>query len=222
MVYLVVAGLVSFLVLMQPSMTAAALIFLIASLMYFSSGAPIIKQLITMPVLGILSIIFMLTSSYRRDRLLTLLGYNSGSDLSLGYHIKQVLIALGSGGLMGVGFGQSRQKFQYLPEVSSDSIFAIIGEEMGFIGTVFVIVLFSVLIYKGFSIAKKAPDLLGRLLAVGITSWIGLQFFINIAAMTKLIPLTGVPIPLISYGGSSLFFSLMGLGVLANVGRKEV
>lgn len=222
MIYLVVAGLVSFLVLMQPNMSTAALIFLIATSMYFSSGAPLAKLFITLPLLGVFSVVFMFTSSYRRDRLMTLFNNSSGTDLSLGYHIKQILIALGSGGIMGVGFGQSRQKFQYLPEVSSDSIFAIIGEEMGFIGTVFVIALFGFLIYKGVSIAKRAPDLLGRLLAVGMTSWIGLQFFVNVAAMTKMIPLTGVPIPLISYGGSSLFFSLMGLGILANVGRKEV
>ena len=131
------------------------------------------------------------------------------------------MIALGSGGLFGVGFGQSRQKFQYLPEVSSDSIFAIIGEELGFIGTTLVVVLFVLFIYKGFTIAKQAPDLLGRLLAVGITSWIGLQFFVNVAAMIEIIPLTGIPIPLISYGGSSMIFSLMGLGILANIASQK-
>ncbi|EKD99708.1 MAG: hypothetical protein ACD_22C00195G0007, partial [uncultured bacterium] len=176
---------------------------------------------LSMPVFGALGTIFMLTSEYRRERLFTLLGLTSGEELSLGYHIKQILIALGSGGIFGLGFGQSRQKFQYLPEVASDSIFAIIGEELGFIGTTFVVMLFGFFIYKGLSIAKKATDNVGRMLAVGITSWMGLQFFVNIAAMTKLIPLTGVPLPLISYGGSSMIFSLMGLGVLASIGRKK-
>ncbi len=220
-VYLVSAGLVSFLILMQPNMSTAVLVFFIASIMYFSSNGPIIPMLLTLPVLASAGIVFILTSSYRRERLLTLLGSNEGKDLSLGYHIKQILIALGSGGLFGVGFGQSRQKFQYLPEVSSDSIFAIIGEELGFFGTSFVVLLFAFFIYKGLTIARNSPDMLGRLLAVGITGWIGLQFFINVAAMTKIIPLTGVPIPLISYGGSSMIFSMMGLGVLGSVGRHS-
>ncbi len=220
MVYMGTAGLIALLVILQPNMSTAVLIFLIASIIYFASNAPLLPQLISVPIIGIMGAIFMLTSPYRRERLLTLMGSNADKDLSLGYHIKQILIALGSGGFMGVGFGQSRQKFQYLPEVSSDSIFAIIGEEMGFIGTTFVVLLFCAFLYKGIQIAKKAPDILGRLLAVGITAWIGLQFFVNVAAMTKIIPLTGVPIPLISYGGSSMLFTMMGLGVLGSVGRS--
>lgn len=221
-VYIVTAGIISFLVLLQPNMSTAALVFLIASIMYFTSEAPLLPQLLSTPIICALGIIFMLASPYRRERLLTLVGSNEDKGLSLGYHIKQILIALGSGGIFGVGFGQSRQKFQYLPEVSSDSIFAIIGEEMGFLGTTLVILLFSIFLWKGVSIAKKAPDTLGRLLAMGITSWIGLQFFVNVAAMTKLIPLTGVPIPLISYGGSSMLFTMMGLGILGSVGRERV
>ena len=221
-VYLVTSGLVSFLILMQPNMSTAALIFLITTAVYYSSGQTLGPLLITLPVISIVGLFGVLLSPYRRVRLLTLINPAEGKELTLGYHIKQILIALGSGGLFGIGFGQSRQKFQYLPEVSSDSIFAIIGEEMGFLGTTVVVILFSAFIYKGLTIAKKAPDLLGKMLAVGITSWIGLQFFINIAAMTKIIPLTGIPIPLISYGGSSMVFSLMGLGVLANIGREKV
>jgi cell division protein FtsW len=152
---------------------------------------------------------------------MTLLGGNVETELSSGYHIKQILLALGSGGFWGVGFGQSKQKFNYVPEVASDSIFAIIGEEFGFIGTTLVMVAFIYLIYKGFSIAKNSKDLPGRLLAVGISSWIGLQLFVNVAAMTKIIPLTGVPIPLISYGGSSMLFSMMALGILANIDRQS-
>jgi cell division protein FtsW len=218
-VYIISAGLVSFLILMQPNMSTAALVFLIATSIYFASGSSIRPLIVTLPALIATGIIGMLMSPYRRARLLTLIGDGDENSLSLGYHIKQILIALGSGGIFGVGFGQSRQKFQYLPEVSSDSIFAIIGEEMGFIGTASVVIIFVLFILKGISIARGAPDMLGRLLAVGITSWIGLQFFVNVAAMTKIIPLTGVPIPLISYGGSSMIFSLMGLGVLASISR---
>ena len=219
-VYFVVSALTAFLVLLQPNMSTAVLIFLVGSLMYFSSGAALRPLLVVFPLLGAIGGLAMMLSPYRRERFFTFLGNDQNGDLSIGYHIKQILIALGAGGVFGLGFGQSRQKFQYLPETSADSIFAIIGEELGFVGTTLVILAFSLLIYKGYKIAKEAPDLLGRLLAVGITSWLGIQFFVNIAAMTKLIPLTGVPIPLISYGGSSMVFSLAGLGILANINKQ--
>lgn len=220
-VYLVTTIIFSFLLLLQPNMSTAVLVFMIGSVLYFVSDYPIWPIIISTPIIGALGIILTLTTEYRRARLLTLLGITSGSGYEAGYHIKQVLIALGSGGIFGLGFGQSRQKYQYLPEVASDSIFAIIGEEFGFMGTSIVILVFGYLIYLGLRISKKAPDMLGRMLATGITSWIGLQFFINIAAMTKLIPLTGMPIPLISYGGSSMIFTLTGLGVLRNI-QKQV
>ena len=220
-VYLVTTIIFSFLLLLQPNMSTAVLVFMIGSVLYFVSDYPIWPIIISTPIIGALGIILTLTTEYRRARLLTLLGITSGSGYAAGYHIKQVLIALGSGGMFGLGFGQSRQKYQYLPEVASDSIFAIIGEEFGFMGTSIVILVFGYLIYLGLRISKKAPDMLGRMLATGITSWIGLQFFINIAAMTKLIPLTGMPIPLISYGGSSMIFTLTGLGVLRNI-QKQV
>ncbi len=220
-VFLGVSGVIAGLIMLQPNMSTAVLIFLIAAVMFFSTGVNIKEMLLTLPIFGIMGALFMVSSEYRRARLLTFLSATAGEELSSGYHIKQVLIALGSGGLWGVGFGQSRQKFQYLPEVFADSIFAIIGEELGFIGTFLLILTFSFLVYKGYSIAKKSPDVFGKLVAVGMTTWIGLQFFINVAAMTKLIPLTGIPLPLISYGGSSLVFMLMGLGVLANVSRVQ-
>jgi cell division protein FtsW len=153
------------------------------------------------------------------QRLTALLSGNDADASS--YHVKQALMALGSGGIGGVGFGQSKQKYQYLPEVASDSIFAIIGEEFGFVGTACVVFAYLYLVYRGFVIAKNAPDLLGKLIATGVSSWLGIQFFVNVAAMTKIIPLTGVPIPLISYGGSSMVFSLMGLGILANINETS-
>jgi cell division protein FtsW len=220
-IYLATAGLTSALVILQPNMSTAVLIFLIATTIYFTSGASLRYLFATLPALGVGGFLFMLISPYHRERFITFSGENVDQDLTLAYHIKQILIALGSGGLLGVGFGQSRQKFQYLPEVSADSIFAIIGEELGFIGTTLVVLLFCFFIYKGLTIAKQAPDLLGRLLAVGITSWVGLQFCINVAAMTKIIPLTGVPLPLISYGGSSMVFTLIGLGILSNIASQR-
>lgn len=219
-IYITVTVLTSLLVFLQPNMSTAILVFMIGSVVYFSFGASLTPLFITFPFLGTIVGFFITSSSYRRERLLTFLGARS-EELETGYHIKQALIALGSGGFWGVGLGQSRQKFQYLPEVASDSIFAIIGEELGFLGTSLLIIMVGIFIYKGFSIAKNAPDLMGRLLAVGITSWFGFQFFINIAAMTKIIPLTGIPLPLVSYGGSSTVFSLMGLGILANISSQR-
>ena len=218
--FLVISAGTSLLVLLQPNMSTATLLFLIGAAMYISSGSTLLPVFAAMPTMVLAALGFILSSDYRKERFVTFLNPGASGDLSIGYHIKQIQIALGSGGIFGVGFGQSRQKFQYLPEVASDSLFAIVGEELGFIGTALLVIVFVALICKGYSIAKHAPDPLGRLLACGVTTWLALQFFINIAAMTQLIPLTGVPIPLVSYGGSSMVFSLMGLGILANVSRS--
>jgi len=137
-----------------------------------------------------------------------------------GYQIRQALIALGSGGVFGVGLGHSRQKFLYLPEPMTDSIFAVLGEELGLIGCVTVVSLFLFFAYRGFRIARNAPDEFGRLLAVGIVSWIVFQAFINIFAISGLMPLTGVPLPFISYGGTSLAAILGAVGILLNISKR--
>ena len=219
--FIIPVGLVFVMVLLQPNMSTATLILLISFAIYFCSGASLKPFYLLVPVILVLFLVLMLASPYRRQRFMTLvMGGDSGNTaLSSGYHTRQVLISLGSGGVFGVGIGQSRQKYQYLPEVASDSIFAIIGEELGFFGTVSLVLLYSFLIYQGFNIASSAPDMFSKSVAVGVTSWMGLQFFVNVASMVQLIPLTGVPIPLISYGGSSLFFVMCGLGLLANVSK---
>lgn len=219
--YLIYCGSVGLLVMLQPNMSTAALILSVGAVIYISSGAMLKPMLISAPIVGTLGILAMILSPYRRERFMGFISSDPSNTEGAGYHVKQILIALGSGGFFGVGFGQSRQKYQYLPEVSADSIFAIIGEELGLIGTVTVVLVFLYLFYKGFKIAVKSRDLLGKLLSIGIVSWIGFQFFVNVAAMTKLIPLTGVPLPLISYGGSSTLFSLMSLGILANVAKNN-
>ncbi len=217
--YLKISVLMAGLIILQPNMSTATLVFVLGTIVYFVSGAPI------KPIIGIfigafiLGILFMVSSKYRLERLKAMLPGSGGSESS--YHVNQALVALGSGGILGVGFGQSKQKYQYLPEVASDSIFAIIGEEFGFVGTLTVIILYSYLIYMGFKIADNSEDMLGKLIAIGISSWFGIQFFINVASMTKIIPMTGVPIPLISYGGSSMIFSLIGLGILANIQKQS-
>lgn len=218
--FLVLLGLVLGLIICEPDLGTAIIILSSAMFLYFYSGAPMTHFLLLLPLLilgtGALSIV----SPYRFRRLVTF--FNPESDpQGASYHIRQALIALGSGGLFGVGIGQSRQKFEYLPEANTDSIFAIIGEEFGFIGATVLIILFVCIIWRGFAIARRIEDPFGRLLACGITTWIGLQVMMNIAAMVALIPLTGVPLPLISYGGSGLIIVLAALGIVTNISRHR-
>lgn len=220
-IYILTTGIVSFFVLLQPNMSTAILIFIIGSIMYFTSGASLKPLIYIVPVFIVLAVLMIIISPYRRQRVVTFIkGEDVQTTLTTSYQVNQVSIALGSGGLFGVGFGKSKQKYQYIPEIASDSIFAIIGEEFGFVGTTFFIGLFCILIYRGIEIAKRSRDTIGKLLAVGVTSWIGVQFLIHVAANSGVIPYTGVPMPLISYGGSSMVFSLISLGILANVSKN--
>jgi len=139
-----------------------------------------------------------------------------------GYQIKQILIALGSGGLFGLGIGEGRQKYAYLPGVNTDSIFAVVGEEFGFVGAVALILLLFLVIYRGFRVAQHAPDQFGRVLAAGISFWFALQTLVNLGAMVGITPLTGVTLPLISYGGSSLVVTMAALGILLNISKQTV
>jgi cell division protein FtsW len=183
---------------------------------FFAAGARIshIGFLIGSGFVGLAAAI--LFAPYRMNRLLVFL-HPDHDPLGAGHQIRQALIALGSGGILGVGLGRSRQKFLYLPEPTTDSIFAVLGEELGLIGCVVVIALFFLLAYRGFRIARRAPDEFGRLLSVGIVSWIVFQAFVNIFAISGLIPLTGIPLPFISYGGTSLVAILGAVGILLNV-----
>jgi cell division protein FtsW len=139
----------------------------------------------------------------------------------ISYQINQALIAIGSGGLWGEGFGLSRQKYNYLPEPMGDSIFAIMSEELGFIRIVFILILFLLFAYRGFKIARTAPDLFGKLVAGGITSWLVLQALINIGGIAGLIPLTGIPLTFISYGSTALVINLGAIGILLNISRHS-
>jgi cell division protein FtsW len=162
--------------------------------------------------------ILIKTAPYRMARLTIFL--NPDADKSgAGYHINQALLAIGSGGLFGMGFGRSRQKFNYLPEAATDSIFAVISEELGLIRASFIILLFVLFAFRGYKIAKNAPDDYSRLMAVGITTWIVAQAFINILAILSMMPLTGVPLPFISLGGTSLIMLMFASGILLNISR---
>ena len=224
--YAVVSTITAGLIVLQPNLSTAVVVFAIATSIYYVSEFSLRPLLIMLPVLGVLGILLILVTPYRRERLLTFVQEKVGNniqerELEGDYHVRQISIALGSGGFWGLGVGQSRQKYQYLPEVATDSIFAIIGEELGFIGTTALLISYGYFLYIGFMISRNAKDLSARFLSTGITFWMGIQFVTNISAMTGIIPLTGVPLPLISYGGSSMIFSLMALGVLANISRES-
>jgi cell division protein FtsW len=158
---------------------------------------------------------------HRLSRLATFLDPTKDA-MGSGYHINQALIAVGSGGIFGLGLGHSIQVYGYLPEAANDSIFAIIAEEFGFLGSIVIIGLFGLLVYRGFQVARAAPDIFGRLVATGISLWLLFQTVINIGAMLSLLPLTGIPLPFISYGGTSLVISLFGAGILLNISKFTI
>jgi cell division protein FtsW len=163
----------------------------------------------------------ILAFPHRLSRVLTFL--DPTKDVSgTGYHINQALIAIGSGGILGVGLGHSIQVYGYLPEAANDSIFAIIAEEFGLIGSFAIILLFGFVVYRGLKVAQSAPDTFSRLTATGISTWFGLQAVINIGAMLSLVPLTGIPLPWISYGGTSLIISMFGAGILLNISKYTI
>jgi len=211
-------GLVLFFIMLQPDLGTAVLITLTASLIYFGSGGSVSKFLL-MAVCGFfLGSILIIASPYRFSRLKTFLNYSQDLQGS-SYQIHQALIALGSGGIFGMGLGQSRQKYDYLPEATTDSIFAVIGEELGLVGTVGLVITFLVFAVYGLNIARSAPPGFSANLALAMTSLISVQAFINISALTALTPLTGIPLSLISYGGSSLVTMLSASGILVNISK---
>lgn len=216
--YIVPLGLVSILIIAEPDLGTTITISVIGLTQMFLAGVNFIHFTGILLGSGILGGVVIWLSEYRRDRLMTFLEQTQ-DPLGKGYHIRQVLFALGSGGLFGVGIGQSRQKYLFLPEAATDSIFAVIAEEVGFIGAGILIVLFLVFVYKGLMIMKRAPDEYSKILSAGIVVWIGGQAFLNIASMVALVPLTGIPLPFFSYGGSSLTTILAASGILLNISR---
>jgi len=216
--FLVILATVAGLIIAQPDMGTMIVVASVAAIMYFVAGASI-SHIVMMAGIGVAAIIFLIkTASYRMARFMIFL--NPSADQSeKGYQINQALLAVGTGGFLGQGFGQSRQKFNYLPEAVTDSVFAITAEELGFVRSSLIIVGFVFLAMRGYMVAEKAPDTFSRLLAVGITSWIVVQALINVAAMLSIIPLTGVPLPFISYGSSSTVALLLASGILLNISK---
>lgn len=204
----------------QPDLGTLSIVVAGVFAIYIVAGAPWRHILIVLCIVPIALGILMLWKPYIKDRVITFI-YPSKNQQAEGYQIKQSLIAIGSGGFAGRGFGQGVQKFTYLPEPMGDSIFAVAGEELGFIGSIFIVVLFLLFALRGFTIASRVPDLFGGLLAIGISSYLGAEAFINIAAMLGVLPLTGIPLTFISQGGSAMMVSLASAGILLNVSSRR-
>ncbi|MCI6693309.1 MAG: stage V sporulation protein E [Clostridium sp.] len=218
--YLCIAAVFAVLVLLEKNLSITAIIMMVAFIMILVGGAKISHLLSLVPVGIAAGLALIFTQSYRLDRLTSFL--NPWADPSGdSYQLIQSLYALGSGGIFGVGLGNSRQKALFMPEPHNDFIFSIIGEELGLIGCIFIISIFMFIVIRGTTIAVKARDNYGFLLAIGIISVIAIQAIINIAVVSGSMPVTGVPMPFISYGGTSLVFNLGAMGILLNISRQS-
>ncbi|MBU0646421.1 putative lipid II flippase FtsW [Patescibacteria group bacterium] len=216
--FLGVLGVIIALLILQPDIGTMSIIAMMSLVVYFVAGAPI-TYLIGLVGLGIGGFALLIgLAPYRAARFTTFLNPELDPQ-GIGYHINQALLAIGSGGILGLGFGHSRQKFQYLPEVVGDSIFAVMAEEMGLILCLAFIGLFLALLWRTIAIANAAPDKFGKYVAVGIGAWLVIQAFVNIGSMIAILPMTGVPLPFVSYGGTSLAVSLAAVGVVLNISR---
>ena len=218
--FLISLGVISVLMLLQPDVGTLSIIVAIAFMMYFVAGGKV-SHLVGLGIFGILAFLISIQlSPYRAARFTTFL-HPEFDPLGVGYQINQALLAVGSGGFFGRGYGHSLQKFQYLPEVVGDSIFAIVAEEMGFFLTALFVFLFVAMILRGIRIARESKDGFGKYIVVGVMTWFGVQAFVNIGAIIGLMPLTGVPLPFLSYGGTALTISLVAAGIVLNVSRKN-
>lgn len=216
--FLIIIGIIVFLIILQPDLGTLISATAISLVMVFAGGFRLRHMaLIGMGGLALFTVLIS-TAKYRLARLFVYL-HPELDPQGIGYQINQALLAVGSGGIWGLGFGRSRQKYQYLPEPAGDSIFAIISEELGLLRTVGIIAVYVVVGWRGFRIAQQAPDMFGRLLAIGITSWILVQAMINMGSILALTPLTGIPLPFISYGGSALATLLFASGILLNISK---
>lgn len=217
--FFAVSGLIAALILAQPATTIFVIIMGSALIIYFISGARL-SYILGMIFSGLLILSLIVYSSpYRYERITAYFDKSVESNAASRYQLNQSLTAIGSGGLLGIGFGKSTIKYKYLPESIGDSIFAVIAEEFGFLGSMFLITVFLVMFFKGFMIAKKSGDQFGRLLAIGLVSIFAIQTFIHIAAISGVLPLTGMPLPFISYGGTSLAVFLTMAGIVVNISK---
>ncbi len=216
--FMAVVGVVAFLIILQPDLSSAAIVVLTACVMFFVAGANIFHMGAVGGIAGLIGLIVIQSWPYAQRRIATF--FAGLSDVTLiEYHTQQAITAFLRGGWIGVGLGQSEQKFGALPAPHTDSIFAIIGEELGVMGAAVVVALYIAFAVRGFQTARRARDSFGALLCVGFTCWVIIQALLNIAVMTGAIPSTGVPLPFISFGGSSLMVVMIGVGLMLSVHR---
>lgn len=218
--FLALTAIPALLIILQPDLGSLLLIFVLAFSMYFYAGGSIKK----VSIIGVILIPFVVAaivfSPYRLQRLTTFL--NPQEDpLGASFQVRQISYALGRGGWLGQGIGQSQQKYSYIPEASTDSIFAIIAEELGFVGSVVLLSLYMSFLYSGYRCAVSANTKAEMLLALGIVTWISTQALLNLSAVVQLVPLTGTPLPLFSYGRSSLVMVLFATGLLIQIGKQR-
>lgn len=219
--FLFVLTLLIILMVLQPDTGSMSIIVMTSLVVFFIAGGAW-KHLISLGLVVVFLIAMLVNvSSYRADRLMTFL-HPEIDPQGIGYHINQATLAIGSGGFMGRGYGHSRQKFQYLPEVAGDSIFAVMSEELGFLMAVLFLLFLLYIAYRGVLVSYQAPDRFGQLLGVGIISWFMIQSFFNIASMLSLVPMTGVPLPFMSSGGSAMLINLLALGILLNISKQRM
>ncbi len=211
---------VAILIMLQPDFGTTIVVVGMAFGQLFLGGFPILYFLGAVIFGGLMGTLLIFFSDYRRARLQSFL-QSSIDPLGSSYHIRQILYALGSGGILGVGIGQSKQKHLFLPETATDSVFAIVAEEVGFLGSLVILLLIFFFIYKSFKIAYNAPDRFSQLLAGGVAIWFGIQSLLNLGSIVAIIPITGVPIPFFSYGGSSLTMVLVSAGILLNISKYK-
>jgi len=218
--FLAILSLPVLLLLLQPDTGTLGIIAISVTAVFFAAGASW-KQIGATILIGIMALVLLATfRPYVKDRIMTFFNPSQNQQTE-SYQLRQSLIAIGSGGFMGRGFGQGIQKFTYLPEPMGDSIFAVAAEELGFIGSSLIVLLFAAFALRGYAVASRAPDLFGSLLAVGISTYLASEAFINIAAMLGAFPLTGVPLTFISQGGSAMLVSLGAAGILLAISRRH-
>jgi len=211
-------GIIMVLMILQPDVGTMTVIIAIALAVYFIAGANL-NHLLLLGGAGVFMFYLLIRlAPYRAARFTTFL-HPELDPQGIGYHINQALLAIGSGGVFGLGFGHSRQKFQYLPEVAGDSIFAVIAEELGFIFTVAVIGLYLLFARRMLRVAVLAPDDFSKYVVIGVVTWVVFQAFVNIGAMLGLMPITGIPLPLVSYGGTSMIMILSAMGIVLNISK---
>ena len=219
--FAILLGFIIGLIVLQHDLSTAILIAFTAFSMFFIAGGEVWQMLVSGALAGTTLVFLITRSPYRLARITAFLDPFSDS-LGQNYQIQQILIGLGSGGISGVGLGASRQKFGAIPAAHTDGIFAILGEELGFIGALVVISLFAFLAYRGFKISLAAPDTFGAILAAGVTASLIFQALINVGVVTATLPFTGIPLPFISFGGSSMLVSMASVGLLLSISRRTM